>query len=126
VIHVDADWLRSHRNWSPGTANWTDTSTALPAKVFTRDGGIHLFPDGFSIGEDAIQGRGTSYTLGSEQGDPGASIPLDSIIVVGYQKKTHTTGELLGSFMMATWLTSIITISVGLAILMITGFNFTG
>ena len=102
VIHVDAAWLRQHSNWSSKTGHWSDTATTLPAKVFTRDGSIHLFPDGFTMDGDAIQGPGMSYTLGSKRGVTlRSAIPLDSIVVVGYQKKTHTAGEVLGSIMMA-------------------------
>lgn len=67
-------------------------------KLFTSDGSIYMFPEGFLTQEDSLFGRGTRYRFGSEQGySAHFAISRDSIRAMTYYEPRHTFGEITGS-----------------------------
>ncbi|MDX9759625.1 MAG: hypothetical protein RBU27_10735 [Bacteroidota bacterium] len=67
-------------------------------KLFTTDGGIYLFPDGFLTRADTLIGTGTRYELGSEQGHTARfAIMRDSIRAMTYYEPRHSFGEIAGT-----------------------------
>ncbi|MBE0643482.1 MAG: hypothetical protein IH600_05340 [Bacteroidetes bacterium] len=74
------------------------------SKIFTRDGCIYLFPEGFSVSSDTLMGQGGRYTFGNETGQAGwYAIPRDSIIALTYYEEKHTFGEILGTGLLGAY-----------------------
>ncbi len=94
---------------SPGAARFRESS-----KIFTRDGSIYLFPDGFMVSSDSIGGKGGKYTFGSESGVGGwYAIPRDSVVALTYYEKRHTFGEILGTGLLGSYGGLMVYASVG-------------
>ena len=80
-----------------------DTLTVVqaPAKVFLMDASVALFPEGFRLVEDVVQGRGWRFSsTDALQGIPleklprvQVQIPRDSVVAMTYFQEVVTTGR---------------------------------
>jgi hypothetical protein len=75
----------------------TDTIES-PAKVFLLDGSVVMFPEGFSVHNQTVSGRGSRYSLSwMTPGRIPLSFPLDSIAAATHYTRGNSAGMVIGS-----------------------------
>lgn len=67
-------------------------------KVFTSDGSVYLFPNGFMVRGDSVIGMGSSYAFGKEKGRDGFfGFSRDSVLAMTYYDRRDSFGQFVGS-----------------------------
>ena len=75
-----------------------------PTKAFLWDASFLLFPDGFSVANDTVRGRGQRYWLDhADTGFRPYTIPLDSIAAMTYYELKSSAGSVVGSVMLGLY-----------------------
>jgi hypothetical protein len=105
VAHlVEGDMLQNLRTENRSWSGEGEKVFTRRTKVFTSQGDIYLFPNGFNVTDDRISGKGEHYAFGADLGLTGRwDILRDSIVAMTYYEEKHTFGEVMGSAVFSTY-----------------------
>ena len=72
----------------------------IQAKIFLKDNSIILFPDGFTVTSNFIEGEGTiTDFISNTNSDKKIKLPVDSIVAITAYEETTTGGRYFASFL---------------------------